>query len=145
MIHYIYNTFMNKYFNNLPDDLINKIYYKIYYSQDKNLLNEIKIVYYIKNNLVKDFGLNNICCCALIHYKNNYNINDISINDIDTIYNVVNILPENVVRSVLNNIIGKMPLNYKYSLIFHLLDKTITPYTYNDEYIKIVIDNIIGI
>ena len=72
MIHYIYNTFMNKYFNNLPDDLINKIYSKIYYSQDKNLLNEIKIVYYIKNNLVKDFGLNNICCCALIHNKNNY-------------------------------------------------------------------------
>lgn len=39
---------VDKYLNLLPDDLIEKIYSKIYYSQNHKLLNEIKLFHYIK-------------------------------------------------------------------------------------------------
>ena len=43
---------MEKLLNMLPDDLIDNIYSRIYYVQNKNLLDEIKINYYIKKNIL---------------------------------------------------------------------------------------------
>ena len=55
---------VDKYLNLLPDDLIEKIYSKIYYPQNHKLLNEIKLFHYIKKKLVYDYGLyNNIIYC----------------------------------------------------------------------------------
>ena len=48
---------VDKYLNLLPDDLIEKIYSKIYYPQNHKLLNEIKLFHYIKKKLVYDYGL----------------------------------------------------------------------------------------
>jgi hypothetical protein len=125
--------------SSLPDDIVDKIYSKIYFPQNSKLLNEIKIHYYIINKLVIKYGLYNLCCCAIIHDKN---INAISMSYIDNIHDIIYELDDKDRKRLLNRIIGGMSLNKKYSFIFFITDRTIRSHlTDNIDYIKYVVDN----
>lgn len=135
---------MDKYIALLPDDIVDKIYSKIYYPQKKDLLYEIKLVYYIKKNLVKRYGLFNVCCCAIIHNDYYNNIDSISLQCIDDVHNKISILTNQEAKKLLKNIVCKMSLEKKYSFIFYLTDRTIRDPLYDiNNYIKYVIDNTI--
>jgi len=132
---------VDKYLNLLPDDLIEKIYSKIYYPQNHKLLNEIKLFHYIKKKLVYDYGLYNVCCCAIIQRK--YNKETITIEDIDNILDTIISIDDNDKNSILNNMINAMTIEDKYAFIFHIKDKTIKSNTYDtNSYIKFVVDNV---
>lgn len=133
---------MYPYFAFLPDDIIEKIYSKIYFPQNSALLNDIKLYHFIKHELVKNYGLYNICCCAMIHGKYNNNISSIVLTDIDSIHNTIYNMSYDDKSILLNKIIGRMSLNDKYFFIFLIMDKTIRGDKYNYEnYIKYVVDN----
>jgi hypothetical protein len=132
---------VDKYLNNLPDDLIRKIYAKIYYPQNPKLLNEIRLFHYIKKKLVYDYGLYNVCCCAIIQRK--YSNETITIEDIDSIHNTIISIDDNNKNAILNNMISAMSAEDKYAFIFHITDKTIKPNTKDtNSYIKFVVDNV---
>tara|TARA_B110000483_G_scaffold47446_1_gene59135 strand:- start:1624 stop:1998 length:375 start_codon:yes stop_codon:yes gene_type:complete len=111
---------MDKYMSLLPDDLILKIYSNIYYPQNSKLLSEIKLFHYIKNNLVNNFGLYNVCCCSYIHSKHDSGITSFTLNEIDDIIVDIYNLNFGEKNKLLNNLIGKMSLKYKNSLILDM-------------------------
>jgi len=137
---------MDKYINTLPDDIIDKIYSKIYYPQNSNLLSEIKLVYFITTELVKKNGLYNVCCCAIIHDEYYMNVEFISLQYIEDIHDKINNLTYSQTRILLNNVIGKMSLEKKYSFIFYMTDRTIRKKAFQDtnNYIKYIINSIIN-
>jgi len=141
--YYIY--IMDKYISYLPEDLILKIYSKINYPQNSNLLSEIKLVYFITTRLVNNYGLYNVCCCAITHDEYYMNIKAISLQYIEDTHNKINNLSYSQTRNLLNRIIGKMSLEKKYSLIFYMTDRTIIQaYCDTNNYIKYIINNIIN-
>ena len=130
----------------IPDDIIDYIYTFIYYKQNENLLLEIKLIYYINNILIKKHSLKDICSCAIIHSKNDNFINNISINDIDNIYNNINKLDNIQIKTLFNKTVSLFSLDKKYSFIFYMLDITVYPYTKLDnKYIKNKINKILKI
>ena len=132
---------MDKYISLLPEDLILKIYSKIYYPQNSKLLSEIRLFHYIKHKLVNNFGLYNICCCSYIHCNYDPNMSSISLNEIDNINANIHNLNYKEKNKLLNDLLGKMPLIDKYSFIFHMTDRTVRPCnTDTNSYIKYVID-----
>lgn len=136
---------MNKYISTLPDDIIDKIYSKIYYPQNSNLLSEIKLVYYITTQLVNNYGLYNVCCCAITHDEYYMNIEAISLQYIEHTYDKINKLSYLQTKKLLNRIIGKMSLEKKYSYIFYITDRTIKQAICDkNKYIKYIINNIIN-
>tara|TARA_Y100000389_G_C17430914_1_gene502559 strand:+ start:271 stop:696 length:426 start_codon:yes stop_codon:yes gene_type:complete len=136
---------MNKYINTLPDDIIEKIYSKIYYPQNYILLSEIKLVYYITTQLVNNYGLYNVCCCAITHDEYYMNIEAISLQYIEDTHDKINNLTYLKTKNLLNRIIGKMSLEKKYSFIFYMTDRTIRQSLYDtNNYIKYIINNIIN-
>ena len=136
---------MDKYINTLPDDIIDKIYSKIYYPQNSNLLSEIKLVYFITTELVKNYGLYNVCCCAITHDEYYMNIEAISLQYIEDIHDKINNLTYSQTRILLNNVIGKMSLEKKYSFIFYMTDRTIRQAVQDtNNYIKYIINSIIN-
>lgn len=136
---------MNKYIDTLPDDIIEKIYSKIYYPQKSNLLSEIKLVYFITTELVQKYGLYNVCCCAVTHDEYYMNIEAISLQYIEDTRDKINNLSYLQTKNLLNRIIGKMSLEKKYSFIFYMIDKTIRQTIYDtNKYIKYIINNIIN-
>jgi hypothetical protein len=135
---------MNKYINTLPDDIIEKIYSKIYYPQNYNLLSEIKLVYYITTQLVNNYGLYNVCCCAITHDEYYMNIESISLQYIEDTHDKINNLTYLKTKNLLNRVIGKMSLEKKYSFIFYMTDRTIRQAILDtNKYIKYIINNII--
>lgn len=129
----------------LPDDIIDKIYSKIYYPQNSNLLSEIKLVYFITNELVKNYGLYNVCCCAITHDEYYMNIEAISLQYIEDIHDKINNLTYSQTRILLNNVIGKMSLEKKYSFIFYMTDRTVRQAVQDtNNYIKYIINSIIN-
>jgi len=136
---------MNKYFDTLPDDIIEKIYSKIYYPQKSDLLSEIKLVYFITTELVQKYGLYNVCCCAITHDEYYMNIEDISLQYIEDTRGKINNLSYLQTKNLLNRIIGKMSLEKKYSFIFYITDRTIKQAICDTKkYIKYIINNIIN-
>ena len=136
---------MDKYINTLPDDIIDKIYSKIYYPQNSDLLSEIKLVYFINNKLVKYYGIYNVCCCAITHDEYYMNIEFISLQYIEKLHDKINSLTYTEVKNTLNRIIAKMSLEKKYSFIFYMTDRTIKQdIQYKNNYIKYIINNIIN-
>ena len=136
---------MDKYINTLPDDIIDKIYSKIYYPQNSNLLSEIKLVYFITTELVKNYGLYNVCCCAITHDEYYMNIEAISLQYIEDIHDKINNLTYSQTRILLNNVIGKMSLEKKYSFIFYMTDRTVRQAVQDtNNYIKYIINSIIN-
>lgn len=136
---------MDKYINTLPDDIIDKIYSKIYYPQNSDLLSEIKLVYFINNKLVKYYGIYNVCCCAITHDEYYMNIEFISLQYIENLHDKINSLTYTEVKNTLNRIIAKMSLEKKYSFIFYMTDRTIKQdIQYKNNYIKYIINNIIN-
>nr|QPI16535.1 MAG: hypothetical protein NIOZUU159_00023 [Virus NIOZ-UU159] len=135
---------MNKYINTLPDDIIEKIYSKIYYPQNYILLSEIKLVYYITTQLVNNYGLYNVCCCAITHDEYYMNIEAISLQYIEDTHDKINNLTYLKTKNLLNRVIGKMSLEKKYSFIFYMTDRTIRQAILDtNKYIKYIINNII--
>lgn len=136
---------MDKYINILPDDIIDKIYSKIYYPQNSNLLSEIKLVYFITNELVKIYGLYNVCCCAITHDEYYMNIEAISLQYIEKIHDKINSITYTEVKNTLNRIIAKMSLEKKYSFVFYMTDRTIRQAGHDtNNYIKYIINSIIN-
>lgn len=137
--------YINKYINTLPDDIIEKIYSKIYYPQNYILLSEIKLVYYITTQLVNNYGLYNVCCCAITHDEYYMNIEAISLQYIEDTHDKINNLTYLKTKNLLNRIIGKMSLEKKYSFIFYMIDRTIRQALCDtNNYIKYIINNIIN-
>lgn len=137
--------YINKYINTLPDDIIEKIYSKIYYPQNYILLSEIKLVYYITTQLVNNYGLYNVCCCAITHDEYYMNIEAISLQYIEDSHDKINNLTYLKTKNLLNRIIGKMSLEKKYSFIFYMIDRTIRQALCDtNNYIKYIINNIIN-
>jgi len=138
-------VYINKYINTLPDDIIEKIYSKIYYPQNYILLSEIKLVYYITTQLVNNYGLYNVCCCAITHDEYYMNIEAISLQYIEDTHDKINNLTYLKTKNLLNRIIGKMSLEKKYSFIFYMIDRTIRQALCDtNNYIKYIINNIIN-
>jgi len=138
-------VYINKYINTLPDDIIEKIYSKIYYPQNYILLSEIKLVYYITTQLVNNYGLYNVCCCAITHDEYYMNIEAISLQYIEDSHDKINNLTYLKTKNLLNRIIGKMSLEKKYSFIFYMIDRTIRQALCDtNNYIKYIINNIIN-
>lgn len=137
---------MDKYISLLPEDLILKIYSKIHYPQNSKLLNEIKLFHYITTQLVNNYGLYNVCCCAIIHDEYYMNIEAISLQYIEDTHDKINNLSYSQTRNLLNRIIGKMSLKKKYSLIFYMTDRTIMQsHCDTNNYIKYIINNNLNI
>lgn len=129
----------------LPDDIIDKIYSKIYYPQNSNLLSEIKLFYFITTELVKNYGLYNVSCCAITHDEYYMNIEAISLQYIEDIHDKINNLTYSQTRILLNNVIGKMSLEKKYSFIFYMTDRTVRQAVQDtNNYIKYIINSIIN-
>lgn len=136
---------MDKYINTLPDDIIDKIYSKIYYPQNFNLLYEIKLVYFITTELVKNYGLYNVCCCAITHDEYYMNIEAIYLQYIEDTHDKINNLTYSETKNLLNCVIGKMSIEKKYSFIFYMTDRTIRQAVQDtNNYIKYIINSIIN-
>jgi len=123
--------------NKLPDDIIDYIYKKIYYKHNDELLEEIKLMYYINKKLIKYENLKDVCSCALIHMKDDIFIERIKIEDINNINDYIRDLNINEVKILTNKTLSKAPLKKKYSFIFYMTDVTIHGKNYiNDDFIK---------
>ena len=118
---------------------------KIYYPQNSNLLSEIKLVYFITTELVKNYGLYNVCCCAITHDEYYMNIEAISLQYIEDTHDKINNLTYSETKNLLNCVIGKMSLEKKYSFIFYMTDRTIRQAVQDtNNYIKYIINSIIN-
>ena len=136
--------FNEKLVNKLPDDIIDYIYKKIYYKQNNELLEEIKLMYYINKNIITYDNLKDVCSCALIHMKDDIFIERIKIEDINNINNYIRDLNNDEVKILTNKTLSKAPLKKKYSFIFYMTDVTIHGNNYiNDDFIKHYVNNLI--
>tara|TARA_B110000003_G_scaffold132789_1_gene134808 strand:- start:11777 stop:12178 length:402 start_codon:yes stop_codon:yes gene_type:complete len=129
-------------YDNLPDDIINYIYSKILFKKDKDFCLEIKIYYYIMNNVLKTKKLKDIYSCLIIYQKDN-----ISIHEINELSNLIHKYDDNLIKLYIFNILKKLTINSKIEFLFYIDDYTITSNICNKYYIKnkiiSVIDNFI--
>lgn len=102
--------FNEKLVNKLPDDIIDYINKKIYYKQNNELLEEIKLMYYINKNIITYDNLKDVCSCALIHMKDDIFIKRIKIEDINNINDYIKDLNNNEVKILTNKTLTKGPL-----------------------------------
>ena len=136
--------FNEKLINKLPDDIIDYIYKKIYYKQNSEILEEIKLMYYINKKIITYDNLKDVCSCALIHMKDDIFIEKIKIEDINNINNYIRDLNNDEVKILTNKTLSKAPLKKKYSFIFYMTDVTIYGKNYiNDDFIKHYVNNLI--
>jgi hypothetical protein len=137
-------VFNEKLVNKLPDDIIDYIYKKIYYKQKDEILEEIKLMYYINKKIIRYDNLKDICSCALIHAKEDIFIERIKIEDINNINNFITSLNNDEVKILTNKILSKTPLKKKYSFIFYMTDVTIHGKNYiTDDFIKHYVNNLV--
>tara|TARA_B110001450_G_scaffold157068_1_gene146363 strand:- start:12636 stop:13037 length:402 start_codon:yes stop_codon:yes gene_type:complete len=129
-------------YDNLPDDIIDYIYSKILFKKDKDFCLEIKINYYIMNNLLKTKKLKDIYCGLIIHQKDN-----ISIDEINELANLIDKYDDNLIKLYIFNILKKLTINSKIKFLFYIQDYTIKLNRCNKYYIQnkiiSVIDNFI--
>jgi hypothetical protein len=135
---------MEKLLNMLPDDLIDNIYSRIYYVQNKNLLDEIKINYYIKKKYINNNKkIRDIYCCIIFHFDENY-FKNLTFEKILELQESISKIKKKELIKIANKYINKANLEDKYRFIFFLNDFTIRK-EYNYIYIKNRIDNILNI
>tara|TARA_B000000477_G_scaffold52176_2_gene43870 strand:+ start:29420 stop:29821 length:402 start_codon:yes stop_codon:yes gene_type:complete len=129
-------------YDNLPDDIIDYIYSKILFKKDKDFCLEIKIYYYIMNNVLKTKKLKDIYSCLIIYQKDN-----ISIDEINELSNLIDKYDDNLIKLYIFNILKKLTINSKIEFLFYIHDYTINCKIYNRYYIKnkiiSIIDNFI--
>tara|TARA_Y100000389_G_scaffold33641_1_gene28669 strand:- start:9577 stop:9981 length:405 start_codon:yes stop_codon:yes gene_type:complete len=130
-------------YDNLPDDIIDYIYSKILFKKDKDFCLEIKIHYYIMNNLLKTKKLKDIYTSLIIHQKDN-----IYIDEINELSNLIDKYDDNLIKLYIFNILKKLTINSKIEFLFYIHDYTIySNKICNKYYIKnkiiCVIDNFI--
>lgn len=118
-------------YDNLPDDIIDYIYSKIIFKKNKEFCLEIKIHYYIMNNLFKTKNIKDILSFLIIH-KNNY----ITINEINEISEKINNYDEKNIKLYIFNILKKLSINSKIYFIFYINDYSINLKKLNNYYIK---------
>tara|TARA_B100001142_G_C14259451_1_gene626432 strand:- start:577 stop:1008 length:432 start_codon:yes stop_codon:yes gene_type:complete len=136
--------FNEKLINKLPDDIIDYIYKKIYYKQNSEILEEIKLMYYINKKIITYNNIKDVCSCALIHMKDDIFIERIKIKDINNINNYIRDLNNDEVKILTNKTLSKAPLKKKYSFIFYMTDVTIHGKNYiNDNFIKHYVNNLV--
>lgn len=110
----------NNYLIELPDDIIEYIYSKIYYIQNEKLLEEIRLIYFIKKYILLRYDIKILCNILLIYL--NYNITNIDLEKIDFINNKISNLSDEELYKMFNVNINKLSLNKKYSFIFNMYD-----------------------
>ena len=135
---------MKNLLNMLPDDLIDNIYSRIYYVQNKNLLDEIKINYYIKKKYINNNKkIRDIYCCIIFHFDEKY-FKNLTFEKILELQESISKIKKKELIKIANKYINKANLEDKYRFIFFLNDFTIRK-EYNYIYIKNRIDNILNI
>tara|TARA_B110001452_G_C15136072_1_gene395657 strand:- start:426 stop:857 length:432 start_codon:yes stop_codon:yes gene_type:complete len=136
--------FNEKLVNKLPDDIIDYIYKKIYYNQNAEILEEIKLMYYINKKIIRYENLKDVCSCALIHMKDDIFIERIKIEDINNINDFTTNLNNDEVKILTNKTLSKGSLKKKYSFIFYMTDITIHGKNYiNNDFIKQYVNNLV--
>ena len=135
---------MENLLNMLPDDLIDNIYSRIYYVQNKNLLDEIKINYYIKKKYINNNNkIRDIYCCVILHFDENY-FKNLTFEKILELQESISKIKKKELIKIANKYINKANLEDKYRFIFFLNDLTIRK-EHNYIYIKNRIDNILNL
>ena len=104
-------------YDNLSDDILDYIYSKIIYKKNKDFCLEIKIHYYIMNNLFKTKNIKDILCCLIIH--ENYII---TIDEINELSDKINNYDDNLIKLYIFNILKKLTIDSKLDFIFYILD-----------------------
>lgn len=133
----------NNYLIKLPDNIIEYIYSKIYYIQNEKLLEEIRLIYFIKKYILLRYDIKILCNILLIYL--NYNMNNIDLEKIDFINNKISNLSDKKLYKMFNININKLSLKKKYSFIFNIYDYKIHGLNSVKElYIKKYIYNIIN-
>ena len=124
----------------LPYDIIEYIYSKIYYKQKEKILDEIKVIYFIKKYILLKYEIKNLCNIILLL---NYNINDIDIYKIDYINNKISNLSDVELYKLFNKRINKFSLKEKYKFIFNMYDYRVHGInSISEKFIKRYVDNI---
>lgn len=125
----------------LPYDIIEYIYSKIYYKQKEKILEEIKLIYLIKNYILLKYNIKILCNIILIYL--NYDIKYIDINKINYINNKISNQSDEELYKLFNITITKLSLKEKYRFIFNLHDYRIHGInSITDKFIKEYINNI---
>lgn len=118
-------------YDNLPDDILDYIYSKIIYKKNKDFCLEIKIHYYIMNNLFKTKNIKNILSCLIIH--ENYII---TIDKINELSDKINNYDDNLIKLYIFNILKKLTINSKLDFIFYINDYSINLKKFNNFYVR---------
>tara|TARA_Y100000389_G_scaffold105954_1_gene102826 strand:- start:8164 stop:8595 length:432 start_codon:yes stop_codon:yes gene_type:complete len=125
----------------LPHDIIEYIYSIIYCKQKAKILEEIKLIYLIKNYILLKYDIKMLCITLLIY---NIDINNIDIiNIINNISDKISYQSDNELYKLFNITINKFSLKDKYKYIFNLHDYRIRGInSIRYKCIKIFINNI---
>jgi hypothetical protein len=118
-ILYIYKIIYMLY-DNFPNDILDYIYSKIIYKKNKEFCLEIKIHYFIMNNLLKTINIKDVLCCLIIH-KNEI----ITIHEINELSDKINNYDEKLIKSYIFNILKKLSIDSKLDFIFYMNDYSI--------------------
>lgn len=129
-IIYIYKIIYMLY-DNLPDDILDYIYSKIIYKKNKDFCLEIKIHYYIMNNLFKTKNIKDILSCLIIH--ENYII---TIDEINELSNKINNYDNNLIKLYIFNILKKLTIHSKLDFIFYINDYSINLKKFDNFYVR---------
>lgn len=118
-------------YDNFPDDILDYIYSKIIYKKNKEFCLEIKILYFIMNNLLKTINIKDVLCCLIIH-KNEI----ITIDEINELSDKINNYDEKLIKSYIFNILKKLSIDSKLDFIFYMNDYSIHLKKNNKFYVK---------
>jgi hypothetical protein len=129
-ILYIYKIIYMLY-DNFPNDILDYIYSKIIYKKNKEFCLEIKIHYFIMNNLLKTINIKDVLCCLIIH-KNEI----ITIHEINELSDKINNYDEKLIKSYIFNILKKLSIDSKLDFIFYMNDYSIHLKKNNKFYVK---------
>lgn len=129
-IIYIYKIIYMLY-DNLSDDILDYIYSKIIYKKNKDFCLEIKIHYYIMNNLFKTKNIKDILCCLIIH--ENYII---TIDEINELSDKINNYDDNLIKLYIFNILKKLTIDSKLDFIFYINDYSVNLKKFDNFYVR---------
>jgi len=118
-------------YDNLPDDILDYIYSKIIYKKNKDFCLEIKIHYYIMNNLFKTKNIKDILSCLIIH--ENYII---TIDEINELSDKINNYDDNLIKLYIFNILKKLTIDSKLYFIFYINDYSVNLKKFDNFYVR---------
>lgn len=118
-------------YDNLSDDILDYIYSKIIYKKNKDFCLEIKIHYYIMNNLFKTKNIKDILCCLIIH--ENYII---TIDEINELSDKINNYDDNLIKLYIFNILKKLTIDSKLDFIFYINDYSVNLKKFDNFYVR---------